>query len=77
MHLAIKLNAGHDRNGNPLRGWAIIRATSGELIDFVEEEYRGWRALQDAYPDAIKGPEFPIERRAYKELVKEVSRKGR
>lgn len=43
--LAIKINAGNDRNGNPRRGW-IICNESGEFVDFVDEGYAGNGALR-------------------------------
>lgn len=69
--LAIKLNAGNDRNGNPRRGWAIVDPKTGDLVDFVDEGYRGWGALKEAYPDAVQGPEFPTTPGVYRELKRE------
>jgi len=45
MALAIKINAGNDRNGNPRRGW-IIADDQGSFIDFVDEGYSGSGALK-------------------------------
>lgn len=42
--LAIKIDAGHDRNGNPKRGW-IIANDDGDFVDFVDEGYEGSAAL--------------------------------
>ena len=44
MALAIKINAGNDRNGNPRRGW-IIADDNGSFINFVDEGYSGVGAL--------------------------------
>ena len=45
MALAIKINAGNDRNGNPRRGW-IIADDHGRFVDFVDEGYSGSGALR-------------------------------
>ncbi len=71
MLIGVKLNAGHDRNGNPRRGWAIVNSETGDLVDFVDEGYRGWKALKLAYPDAIPGPEFPTTAGTYRDLKRE------
>jgi hypothetical protein len=44
MALAIKINAGNDKNGNPRRGW-IITDDNGSFINFVDEGYSGVVAL--------------------------------
>jgi hypothetical protein len=79
MALAIKINAGNDRNGNPRRGW-IIAADSGAFINFVDEGYAGVGALSDAgyinipqtepidvlpgtYRDALRQSQFEKPRR--------------
>ncbi len=76
MLVGIKINAGHDINGNPLRGWAIVDAASGNLVDFVDEGYKGWKALKNAYPDASAGPEFHVQKSEYKELLKFSEERG-
>lgn len=43
--LAIAINAGNDKNGNPRRGW-IIADDSGNFVDFVDEGYDGRGALR-------------------------------
>jgi hypothetical protein len=45
MSLAIYIDAGHDRNGNPKRGW-IISDDEGSFIDFVDEGFQGNDALR-------------------------------
>lgn len=47
MALAIKINAGNDRNGNPRRGW-IIADDNGSFINFVDEGFSGTGALAAA-----------------------------
>lgn len=43
--LAIHINAGNSKNGNPRRGW-IIADDSGSFVDFVDEGYYGKDALR-------------------------------
>jgi hypothetical protein len=45
--IAIYIDAGRDRNGNPKRGW-IITNDDGEFTDFVNEGYLGHVALKKA-----------------------------
>lgn len=47
MSLAIHIDAGHTKNGNPRRGW-IIADDGGSFIDFVDEGYYGHKALERA-----------------------------
>jgi hypothetical protein len=47
MALAIKIEAGNDRNGNPRRGW-IIADDNGSFINFINEGYSGAEALSAA-----------------------------
>lgn len=68
MHLAIKVNAGHDTNGNPRRGWATIDHRSGNMIDFVDEGYRGRSALSRECPRCVEGPEFQVTPGEYRDL---------
>jgi hypothetical protein len=46
MPIAIHINAGNDRNGNPKRGW-IIANSDGEFIDVQPAVYRD--AMRQAY----------------------------
>lgn len=52
-YLAVKLDAGNDRNGNPRRGWLVYLDTQPErLLGWIEEEYMGEAALYVAIPCA-------------------------
>jgi len=42
--LAIYIDAGRDRNGNPKRGW-IIADQDGAFTDFIDEGYEGKSSL--------------------------------
>lgn len=68
--VAIKINAGHDTNGNPRRGWLIVDAMSGNQIDFVDEGYRGWAGLKHDYPDVVEGPELVVTPGEYRDQVR-------
>jgi hypothetical protein len=68
MLVGIKINAGHDPSGNPQRGWAVVDAESGDLVDFVDEGYQGRAVLKAAYPEASEGPEFHVPKSEYREL---------
>jgi hypothetical protein len=45
--LAIYIDAGNDKNGNPRRGW-LIAASDGVITGFVDEGYAGRGALREA-----------------------------
>lgn len=65
--LAIYINAGNTKNGNPRRGW-IIANSDGEFIDFVDEGYEGTGALKtSAYSTAAPTPAIMVEASVYKE----------
>lgn len=68
MSLAIKVNAGHDSNGNPRRGWMITSCSKGETLDFVDEGYHGSSILRREYPRAVVGPEFQVTPGQYRDL---------
>lgn len=67
---AVKVNAGHSTTGNPRRGWVIIDHRSGDMLDFVEEGYRGREALTRTYPEAVMGPELQVTPGQYRDLVR-------
>ena len=48
---AQKINAGHDTNGNPRRGW-YVHDRSGKFLGFVDEGYGGRSALLSVFPNA-------------------------
>lgn len=43
----VKLNAGHDPNGNPRRGWAVYE--QGNICAFFNEGYYGYMAVPERY----------------------------
>lgn len=55
MHvIALKLDAGRSTNGNPRRGWIVVDALTGDVVDFVDEGYEGSAPLFKKYPTAIE-----------------------
>ncbi len=70
MLIGIYLNAGNDRNGNPRRGWAITDVESGDIIDFVDEGYRGVGAFNRAYPDVTATGRIMTTPGEYREMKK-------
>ena len=47
-HIAIRVNAGNDRNGNPRRGWLVVDY-DGFTRDFIDEGYSGDSELKEKY----------------------------
>jgi len=66
----VKINAGHSTSGNPRRGWVVMDIRSGNVIDFVDEEYRGHSALTRRYPHAVEGVELEVVPKEYRQLLK-------
>jgi hypothetical protein len=73
---AIKLNAGNDRNGNPRRVFVVLDE-SGNIIEAIDEEYRGTAALFDKYapPDIGYPCEFATTPKEYRELLRDWAKK--
>jgi hypothetical protein len=79
MLSAIKINAKNDANGNPRRGWVVLRTeehgsggSGSEIVDFVVEGYEGTGALDRAgYPRRIANcPELLVVPGEYREMLK-------
>lgn len=56
--IVLHLRAKNDSNGNPRRFYAVINAETGQLIEAIDEGYRGFNAWKRKYPNAIEGPSF-------------------
>lgn len=71
---AIRLNAGHDTNGNPRRVYVVLR--DGQLFDAIDEGYHGSSALADKYPQFADKPvyTFATTPKEYRQLVKDGGR---
>jgi hypothetical protein len=67
MSGVIRLNAGHDRNGNPRRLYVVIDGTT--ITDVIDEGYEGTGALRGRLP-RLRGspPDFRISASEYNEL---------
>jgi hypothetical protein len=71
MPIAIHINAGRDRNGNPKRGW-IIANSDGEFIDFVDEGFGGTGALRtSAFSQAKPTPTIDVVPSVYRDAMKQ------
>lgn len=62
----LKLNAGHDRNGNPRRIFCVFR--DGDMIATVDEEYNSDHFVKKSWPDAKYMGEFATTPKQYREL---------
>ena len=71
MPIAIHINAGNDRNGNPKRGW-IIADSEGQFIDFVDEGYAGAGALRtSAFSSAKPTPTIDVQPAVYRDAMRQ------
>ena len=66
---AIYISAGHDRNGNPKRGW-IIASSDGSFIDFVDEGFEGYAALKLKYPNITTTEGIEVVNSSYSDAKK-------
>jgi hypothetical protein len=71
MNIALHLNAGHDRNGNPRRLWVVLNA-DGDIAAVFDEGYNGTGELIQHFPKAIIALELDITPEQYKSLLKMV-----
>lgn len=62
--LAICLNAGNDRNGNPRRAWVLIN-DNGLVVGAKDEGYGGF-----PYPGHTKGPRFTTTPAEYRDWLR-------
>lgn len=68
--IAIKLDAGNDRNGNRRRVFVVLDK-DGEIRGIVDEGYKGTSALRDAFPKVKNYPPvFATTPQEYRELLK-------
>lgn len=80
MHIAVKISAPNDRNGNPRRGWLVydVREQAGrigecadsDLVAFVDEGYRGIGALRARFPRAHVLSEVSVSVAEYRAAAK-------
>jgi hypothetical protein len=67
--VAIKLNAGNDRNGNPRRCWLVYDAPTGDLIGARDEGYDGLVPLIDVFPDVVELGTFNVKPSEYQKAL--------
>lgn len=80
--IAIRFDAGNDRNGNPRRVYVILDCKSGNIIETVDEGYQGRGCLprwldeeQGIAYDLKDGGTFATTPREYRNLLK-INRKN-
>lgn len=80
--LAIHLNAGNDRNGNPRRLYLIVQLKKvnknnwAEVIDAIDENYSGHGAVKQAgYDDTPVIGRFDTTPAEYRDLLKRYGKK--
>ena len=69
-HIAIKLNAGNNTNGNPRRVYVVLETINGSIVDTIDEGFMGIVALSRKYPEIPIPPEFYTTPKEYRELLK-------
>lgn len=65
--LAIYIDAGNDRNGNPKRGW-IIAEDDGQFKDFVDEGYGGIGNLRAQYGNIASTQRIEVAKSVYRDV---------
>ena len=70
--IAVFLDAGRDKNGNPRRGWLIVDV-QGNSVDWVEYGYEGTGALRRLYPVIPETERISVPLKEYRR-VKKLSR---
>jgi hypothetical protein len=72
MHIALHLDAGHDRNGNPKR-LVMVLDEKGDIVFVGEEGYAGTSALlvKSGFGHAAMGPRLEITPKEYKTILQE------
>lgn len=69
--VAIKLNAKNDTNGHPRRVYVVLDATTGDIIDTMDEGYANdFGDLRKRYPGIGNPCEFPTTPGEYRSLLK-------
>jgi len=56
--IIIRFDAGHDRNGNPRRVYAVIDVRTCDVVRGIDEGYRGESAIDRIVPGFRQRPSF-------------------
>ena len=68
--MLVKINAGHNTNGNPRRAWVQF-GEYGEIINAWDEGYSGYAAVPEEYrEEARKAPQIITIPAYYREVLK-------
>lgn len=71
--IAIYLNAGNDRNGNPRRCFVILD-DQANIIDVIDEGYKGTGALKENYEGIAISPRIETTPGDYKAFLEQADR---
>jgi hypothetical protein len=69
----LHLNAGHDRNGNPVRAYLVMHCSRGPIA-CVDEGYNGFSALNRKFGESSENMTVSLELETTKSQVKELLR---
>lgn len=64
------MRAPQDANGNPRRVFVVQDTRTGNVIDTIDEGYRGIHAWRTLYPNAVEGAQFDVSPAEYRSLRK-------
>lgn len=68
-HMAQRLDAGHDANGNPRRVW-LVYDEGGTILDAVDEEYAGMPAALRELGLLVLLPEVPTTASFWRSMLR-------
>lgn len=69
----LHLKCPNDDNGNPRRIYLVLDK-NGDIVDAIDEGYKGVRAVTKKYPRAKQGPSFRIYPSDRRYLLREFSK---
>lgn len=75
LRWATKIDAGHETDGGPRRAYLVYEMDSEIqlpcLVDAIDEEYAGIRALHDRYPGTrVTEPVLEVKVKTYTSMLK-------
>lgn len=65
----IRLKAEQERNGNPRRCYLVLCCDTGNVLEVIDEGYKGVKAVYSSYPEAREGPDIKVPVKEYKSWV--------
>ena len=70
LGVAVRLDAGHDVNGNPLRAWMVLDARTGNIADVLDEGYGGRNVQKRLGYVVSEGPDILVRPGYYRDLIR-------